>query len=235
MEQLLGEQPEFRPPSAPAHGFRLVERRLTFGRYGNTEPSGRLERLGSDGKWEPYPNNGFRALLDREELPTRLTELVGETPEEDAMETTTRFSDRLAQIAKRQMAAIVRPPEERTMEEVEPKNGVGATRNGKRLRKKYTEEFKAETVEKFIAAASKNDFAKEVGIHVAMLQRWKHEAKPGATVPKPAKPGPKLRAVRVTPPADPEFDHELDVLRQLLALPADARGRIVAYLTARGR
>lgn len=151
-------------------------------------------------------------------------------------------SNRLAEISKRQMARAMQLPtrataeEERKAMQAETHNGSnGVGKKATRTRQSYTAEYKAETLAKFEGADDKKVFAAEAGVPIATLYRWKLES--GETVPKPPKPE-KTRTAR--PRADghlgePSIDEELDALRRLLALPADARDRIVAYLTSRYR
>lgn len=106
------------------------------------------------------------------------------------------------------------PEEEAPMQTAhEGSNGVT-----KRTRRLYTQEEKADLAGRFQAAPDKKAFAAEVGVQVTMLYRWA-----------------RGRAVNANPATATAPDRELDVLRQLLELPADARERIVAYLTSRGR
>lgn len=215
--------------------FRLVverERKV----FTNIEREGRLERRAPDGTWQPYANNAFRQLLTTPgfELPA-LVEMLTDITREGPMETEQRLSDRLAAISRRQMARLAptAPKEEPPMETHEVKNGVGKHKPGTH----YSAEARAQMVEGFREAADKREYAASLGVHLAMLYRWARTlgkpdarpAKPDRTGSNPAKPA-KTRAARTTSP-----DRELDVLRQLLELPADARERIVAYLTARGR
>ena len=140
------------------------------------------------------------------------------------------FSNRLAEISRRQMIRAMQLPTRATEQEEEQamqaessngvsKNGVG----GGPHRRHYDDEFKADMVARFTAAPSKKAFAKEHGLSPGMLQRWRYEVKKG-------KPEIPAKPVREPPPVD--LARELEVLRQLLELSPAARDRIVAYLTA---
>jgi transposase-like protein len=121
------------------------------------------------------------------------------------------------------------PPAE-DIDDQEETMTMAQERNGHSTRRLYTDDEKTELVAQFQAADDKRAFAAKSGVSQASLYKWaagkdrKRGKAPGAAAPKA-----KARPAR--PPDD--FARELDVLRQLVELPEDARDRIVAYLTAR--
>lgn len=201
----------------------------------------------------PVPVEDAPRLKDTQEMPAVQLPAPPAT-EGGHMDMQVRAADRLAQISKRQMAraqAAPAPVQESAMhaETTEGKNGVGNHERGKH----YPRAFKGDIVRRFADADDKAAFAESLGLAAAMLHRWSREARsgkswagsPGSAAPLPVKPDSTRpapvkpaapRTARAQPPAvDRDFTTELDVLRQLLELPADARERIVAYLTSRGR
>jgi transposase-like protein len=217
-----------------------------------------IEHLDADGTWRPYPNNAFRGLLTTPGFELgQLGEMLTAMREEPDMARFVSYESRLLAKGFRKLDGQVQrlgpdgwapyvpfakplseqgrlaPAEEVVVEKPVTRTQEVPVVKGKPGRKsKWSEEQRRELAEGYVAAADKREFAKQVGVLVSTLGTWAR--RPRATGPKPAKP----EQTRLTPPARkaaaaPDLDTELAVLRQLLELPADARDRIVAYLTAR--
>ena len=105
---------------------------------------------------------------------------------------------------------------------------VQGARKGRRGR--YSNAFKAATLEKFSAAENKVEWAKKQGIPLTTIYHWRDEA-------KRHRPGRKAKGKPGPPSADLgaafEEQEELEVLIRLLRLPVPALERISAYLLAR--
>jgi len=54
-----------------------------------------------------------------------------------------------------------------------------AERNGHSTRRSYTDEFRVEALARFEAAENKREFARDEGLSIGMLSRWRSEAKAG--------------------------------------------------------
>jgi hypothetical protein len=195
---------------------------------------GQLQQLGDGHVWRPYvPFGRMRGALPKKE--ERVGQRRDQTWREEARQRLeAKAVQRRAEMEGRmieqgQQAQEV--PVEQTQETPAVGNGASESRSPAwnaapppPTSPKYSDEFKRSATERFRATRNhreKGDLSAELGVPLSTLYLW--HGRQAATPPPPPPP----------PSVDTDFATELDVLARCLALPADARDRIVAYLTAR--
>ena len=85
-------------------------------------------------------------------------------------------------------------------------------------RRKYTKEFKEEAVHLAEKSGNKSQVAKDLGIHVSLLGRWKRELLEGGKIAFPGKGKPRDEEMAQMKKENTRLKEEVEILKKAMGI-----------------